>query len=432
MKLAGWGRYPVIDAQVVTARDDRHAAATIQQPGALIARGLGRSYGDASLNERALHTGRLNYFLDFDGASGLLTAESGVTLAEITRAFLPRGWALATTPGTWFVTLGGAIAGDVHGKNHHIHGCFSECVEWFDLLLADGATVRCSRGEHADLFLATCGGMGLTGVITRAALRLRRIPGSIIAQTTVKAANLDDTLALFEEHARAPYSVAWIDCLAGGSRLGRSLLMSGEEMDDGRYEVPAPVKLNVPFDCPSYLLNSYSVRLFNFLYYERVRRRRVTEAVGYGKFFYPLDAIANWNRLYGASGFVQYQFVAPKEASRSLLKEVLRKISAAGKGSFLAVLKLMGKENENLLSFPMAGYTLALDFKAEPGLWPLLDSLDQLVAAHGGRLYLAKDARMPPALLRSGYPRLERFQALREKYGLTHKFSSLLSRRLEM
>lgn len=431
MKLSGWGRYPVIDAGVFTPGDDRQAADIVRQLGNLIARGLGRAYGDAALNERALASARMNYFLDFDPASGLLTAEAGVTLAQITRIFLPRGWALPTTPGTKYVTIGGAIASDAHGKNHHVHGCFSECVEWFDLLLADGSMIRCARGENSDLFHATCGGMGLTGVIVKAAVRLRRVPSAYIAQTTIKSANLDDTLSLFEEHARTPYSVAWIDCLAGGSRLGRSLLMLGEEADGGRYDAREPRKTNVPFDCPSFLLNSFSVRLFNFLYYERLRRRKVKASVAYEKFFYPLDAITNWNRLYGANGFVQYQFVAPKEASRPLLKEALRKISSAGKGSFLAVLKLMGKENANPLSFPMAGYTLALDFKVEPRLWPLLDSLDELVAAHGGRLYLAKDARMRPAMLRSGYPRLEEFLAIRERYGLANKFSSLLSRRLE-
>jgi FAD/FMN-containing dehydrogenase len=361
----------------------------------------------------------------------MVACESGVSLAELIEAFLPRGWFPATTPGTKFITIGGAVASDVHGKDHHRRGCFSRGVSSFDLMLADGKVVRCSRQKHKELFLATCGGMGLTGVILAVTLQLQRLGSAYIRETTIRAANLREVFELFEAQQQAPYSVAWIDCLATGEHLGRSLLMLGEPVNDGRLELPqARKQLAIPVELPGWCLNQYAIKLFNHLYYQRIPAAGLGRTVHLEEFFYPLDRIAHWNRLYGPQGFTQYQLVLPKAASFQGLQEILTRVSRAGVGSFLGVLKLFGPENDNYLSFPLEGYTLALDFKINRGLFPLLEELDRIVVHHGGRLYLTKDVRMSPEVFRRGYPRWEKFLALREKLGLKNKFNSLQSKRL--
>ncbi len=351
-------------------------------------------------------------------------------MAELLGVFVPRGWFLPITPGTKFVSIGGAIASDVHGKNHHLHGCFSECVDSIQLLLADGSQMQCSRSERPELFHASCGGMGLTGLIVAATLRLLRIDSAYIEQTTYKATNLEEALALFEAHSTSTYSVAWIDCLARGAALGRSLLMLGEHARDDQLALPAKSKLSVPLDMPSFLLNRFSVQVFNELYYQRIRQHESKQRVSYESFFYPLDGLQQWNRLYGKQGFVQYQFVIPKAAGLQGMRAILERISASHRGSFLAVLKVFGASNDNLLSFPMDGYTLALDFKMEAGLLALLEELDRMVLAYGGRLYLAKDARMSEATFKQSQPNWQQFQEIRAQYGALGKFASLQSRRL--
>jgi len=432
MLMHGWGRYPVTDAQASAPASFARARHLVRAPAAtpLIARGMGRSYGDSALAPHVLDTRRLDWLLAFDPESGTLTCAAGATLHAILEVLVPRGWFLPVTPGTRYVTVGGAIASDVHGKNHHHHGCFSEFVLAFDILLADGSIVTCSRSRYADLFHATCGGMGLTGVILRASLRLLAIDSAFIDQTTCKARNLSHALALFEAQRAATYSVAWIDCLASGNALGRALVTTGEHAAQGALPAPPARALAVPFATPGALLNPHTMRAFNALYFHRQRRFRQSRRVHYQPFFYPLDRIGNWNRLYGSRGFVQYQCVLPRPAGALALHALLARVAASGRGSLLAVLKEFGAANRNPLSFPMAGYTLALDFKMAPGVLELLDELDAIVLDHGGRLYLAKDARMSAATFRRCYPQWEAFQATRERYGALGAFASLQSRRL--
>lgn len=429
MNVHGWGRYPRLDAQLAFPATAAQCADVLAQRPSLIARGLGRSYGDSSLAPQMLCTRHLDMLQAFDAATGTLTCAAGTTLDEILRVFVPRGWFLPVTPGTRFVTVGGAIASDVHGKNHHVDGSFSQHVTQIDLLLGNGERVRASAGEHADLFGATCGGMGLTGIILSATLRLKPIRSSEIVETTLKLPDLASVLAAFAENAAAPYSVAWIDCLARGAALGRSLLMLGEHAPGGALDVQEQAPRPVPVELPAALMNRFTAQAFNGLYYGRVRQPRSTRRVPFEPYFYPLDALADWNRLYGRGGFVQYQFVLPRGAEAGL-REVLQHIADAGQGAFLAVLKAFGPGNGHPLSFPQEGYTLAVDFKAEPAVFELLDRLDGIVLQHGGRHYLAKDARMSEATFKAGYPRWPEFEAVRERYHAIGRFASAQSRRL--
>ncbi|MHB1204541.1 MAG: FAD-binding protein, partial [Rhodospirillaceae bacterium] len=331
--------------------------------------------------------------------------------------------------------IGGMVAADVHGKNHHRAGSFGDHVEGIVMALADGALIRCSKTENPDLFVATKGGMGLTGVILSVTFRLMRISSRLIRQRTLRARNLREAMFLSEEHAGWTYLVAWLDCLAQGDNLGRSLLYSGEHATADELTActpglgvktrPRPVR-RIPLDFPAFAVNSVSVGAFNACYY---RSARVGSAfVDYDTFFYPLDSILEWNRIYGRAGFVQYQCVLPRAASLAGMTLLLERIARAANGSFLAVLKLLGP-SAGLMSFPMEGYTLALDFRADAHTFALLTELDAVVADHGGRLYLAKDARAGPEMLQ-GYPGLARFQAIRRTHDPSGKFSSVQSQRL--
>ncbi len=430
LKLSSWNRYPIIDSKVIFLESKQVLSQIVNDVRDIIAYGNGRSYGDAPLNEVVLYSRPYNYFIDFDERNGVLHVQSGVLLSEIIDVFLPRGWFPKITPGTKFITVGGAIAADVHGKNHHIDGCFSECVLEFNLMLPDGSIKLVKRGD--ELFKATCGGMGLTGIILDAKISLIRVNSKNINQIIIKTKNLKETFEAFEKYSHYRYSVAWIDCLSSNNKIGRGLLMVGDFANDGDLNYKPKLKLNVPFDFPSFTLNSYSVRLFNEIYYNRIRKGEIHSKIDFEKFFYPLDSIYNWNRIYGRNGFLQYQFILPKENSYDGISEILREISKSGKGSFLAVLKLYGKENENYLSFPLEGYSLALDFKIERGIFELLDKLDKVVIKYGGRIYLAKDARVKREVFERGYPNLDRFRKIRKEYEMENKFNSLLSRRLEI
>ncbi len=431
-QVHGWGRYPLVDAEISSPTSYSSTITTLVRQAAqpVIARGMGRSYGDSSLAQRIICCSGLNALLSFDLETGVVRCGAGVTLSDLLNVFVPKGWFLAVTPGTKFVTVGGAIASDVHGKNHHLMGCFSDYVDNFDLLLAGGEIVTCSRSQRSDLFYATCGGMGLTGIVIEATLRLKPIRSAFIEQTILKARNLAEALSLFETHRGATYSVAWIDCLAVGAAMGRALLMLGEHSESGGVVLQEKRPISVPFYLPVQTLNRFSIGVFNMLYYHRVRGKRSIQQRHYEQFFYPLDGINHWNRLYGKRGFVQHQFVIPKAVGLEGLSAILKRIVESRRGSFLAVLKIFGIQNANLLSFPMEGYTLSVDFKLEDGLFELLNELDAMVLDHGGRLYLTKDARMSETTFKRSYLRWEQFQDVRERYGALGKFASHQSQRI--
>lgn len=424
--ISGWGRFPKVEAEV--DRPTFLDQVSVSEP--TIARGLARSYGDSAIGERATDMTALSRIRSFDQESGVLVAEAGFSIDEMLKIFVPRGWFPPVTPGTRFVTLGGAIAADVHGKNHHVRGSFGDHVAWMDILLADGSVVRASRTEHPELFTATIGGMGLTGIILLVQVQLQAIGSSRIEQVTVKTRTLEETLDAFDQYADSTYSVAWIDCIASGKKLGRSVLTVGEWEAEGKLASKGPGKLNVPFDLPNFTLNPLTMRVFNTVMYAKELKRYAENKVSFESFFYPLDGIQNWNRGYGNKGFLQYQFVLPLAAGRAPLGEILGKIADTGLGSTLAVLKVFGVGNDSPLSFPEPGYTLALDFQVKPKVLALLNELDKMVLHYGGRHYLAKDSRMSELTFKASYPRWEEFEALRERYGAIGTFRSTQSIRL--
>lgn len=297
-------------------------------------------------------------------------------------------------------------------------------------MLPDGKVVGCSKKSNTELFKATCGGMGLTGVILDAKISLKKINSKFIDQTTIKTRNLQETFDAFEQYKHSQYSVAWIDSLAKGEKLGRCLLVVGDFCDDGVLLYEEKKKFNIAFNLPSFTLNKISVKIFNTLYYARANKGEFKQRVDIDAFFFPLDAIGNWNRMYGKKGFIQYQFILPKKTSLVGLEEILRLISNSGRASFLAVLKLYGKANDNYLSFPMEGYSLALDFRMDVGLLDFFEKLDDLVLKYGGRIYLAKDARVSQKVFEQGYPQINKFRAIRKKFKMYKKFNSLQSQRV--
>lgn len=440
MKLGGWGRYPLLEAAVSAPRDEAALAAQLAR-GPAIARGNGRAYGDSAVSpQNTLHMRHFDRLLAFDEASGRLEAEAGVLLADVVAVFLPRGWFPAVTPGTKFVTLGGMIAADVHGKNHHRDGSLGRFVDWIDVMDAEGRVRRCSRGCNAELFAWTLGGMGLTGIVLRAGLRLRRVETGWIRVTTLPAPDLEAAMAAFEAAGEAAYSVAWIDCLAGGERLGRALVMLGEHAGPeelgprqrrDRFALGRRRRLTVPLDAPSCLLSGPAVRAFNRLYYRRGARRTAPQLVGWDSYFYPLDSLVGWNRLYGRRGLLQFQCVLPLATAAAGLRALLGATAQAGRGSFLAVLKRFGAQ-PGRISFPMPGYSLAMDFPVSGGSLTLMRELDRIAVAHGGRFYLAKDARMTAETLAASDGRMAALAQMRRESGLHPAFQSAQSRRLSL
>ncbi|TMO83722.1 FAD-binding oxidoreductase [Pseudoalteromonas spongiae] len=425
-KLTSWGRFPKVEASLEYPEKSK-LSNLCQVP--FIPRGMGRSYGDSALSKNVVSTKNIRRFIEFDEKSGLLTCDSGVSLGEILQLIVPKGWFLFVTPGTKFVSLGGAIASDVHGKNHHLDGCFSEFVEVLTLKIGD-ELVQCSKSKNPELFRATCGGMGLTGLIIEATIKLKPIKSAYIDQVTIKTQNLKETLEIFEQHHTYTYSVAWIDCLATANSIGRSLVMVGEHSKDGKLDEHQDRKLSIPFDFPSFVLNPYSIQAFNSLYYNKQLAVTKRNKVHYDTFFYPLDGISNWNKIYGKHGFTQYQFVIPKSAGLEGLTEILQSISDSKLGSFLAVLKVCGPENDNYLSFPLEGYSLALDFKISKEVFALLSKLDRVVQKHNGRIYLTKDVCMNEAMFKATYTQWEKFQEIRKNNNALVLHESFQSKRI--
>ena len=407
-KVTNWGNFPVVEKEIKSEDSVDRIKDFVRNNNEVIARGNGRCYGDASLSEHIFSTKRLNKFISFDRLNGIIECESGVLLSQILEIIVPQGYFLYVTPGTKFISVGGAIASDVHGKNHHAEGCFSEYVEAFSLLNENSEVITCSRTENTDKFWATIGGMGLTGIILSAKFKLKNIETAYIRQESIKAENLDEIFKLFEESESWTYNVAWIDCLQTGKNIGRSILMRGEHAF--KHELPKklqqkPLRLKqkfipkVPFYFPDFMLNKWSVRLFNYLYFNKQKRKEIKNFVDYETFFYPLDVVNDWNKIYGKKGFIQYQMVIPKAQGKEGMRKILDTIAKSGNGSFLAVLKLFGKENPLAYNaFPLEGYTLALDFKVNSKLTKLVADLDEIVEEFGGRIYLTKDSMSKSSL----------------------------------
>jgi decaprenylphospho-beta-D-ribofuranose 2-oxidase len=439
--LSGWGRYPVQSCEL--ERPERYADLR-PSSACLITRGQGRSYGDAALNEngRVMLTERVNRLSDFDVNSGILRAEAGVTLADILPVIVPKGWFLPVTPGTKYVSLGGCVAADVHGKNHHHVGSFGDHVLSLELILADSSRLTCSPAENSELFWATVGGMGLTGIIGEVTLQLIAVQSAHMMVRHHAANSLQQLFAHLENPALDDdYSVAWIDSSSEGKNLGRGIAMFGHHA--GAHEIPAdfrdahtikPTRTHsIPCDLPGWVLNPLSIGAFNARYYQRESKKQQPFLTSYDPYFYPLDVLHNWNRLYGKRGFVQYQCVIPQHTAFDGIKALLQELSDSRRPSFLAVLKRFGAQGRGMLSFPMAGYTLALDLPIrDEGLFVLLNKLDEIVLEHGGRVYLAKDARLAATSFRAMYPRYEEWLRIKNAVDPQNKFSSSLARRLKI
>lgn len=442
LSLSGWGRLSSEESPAYRPESWRAVAnAVLSAPEPTIAlRGLGRSYGDSALNGggAVLLTERLGRILALDEEGLAVTCEGGTSLARLLSFLLPRGYFLPVVPGTRFVTVGGALAADVHGKNHHVDGTIGRHVEELTLLLASGEILRCSPGENPEAFDATIGGMGLTGVVLSARLKLLRLETPIVKVVKRRARNLDELLSRLDEEERlGRYSVAWIDGLARGRSLGRGVLMRGDhlplaELPRGRAasgELPESAGPSVPFDAPPFLLGPASISAFNALFH--AAGRDGTALSGLGSFFFPLDRVGAWNRLYGKRGFVQYQALLPRETAAEGCRRLLEEISRERAASFLAVLKTTGEAGRGLLSFPRPGVTLALDVpNVGARLRPLARRLDEIVLKSGGRLYLAKDALADAAAFAAMYPDLPRFRAARARLDPRGRFSSTQARRL--
>jgi len=379
-----------------------------------------------------------NKALAFDIESGTFTCQAGMTLDRVLEITVPNGWFLPVTPGTKFISIGGAVASNVHGKNHHFDGCFNEHVLHLELLTNSGEIKTCSKTENAELFETTSGGMGLTGVILQVTFQLKKIESSFIDNKSIKAKNLDELVDLFRENEKVTYSVSWIDCLQTGKSKGRGLLMLGEhakldQLSNKQKENPLvthpPSKITFPMNLPPNSINKLTVKAFNTAYYGKQFSRVQNSIIHYDPFFYPLDAILMWNRVYGKKGFLQYQFVIPFGQSNRGMHQVLDKIREYGQASPLVVLKLFGKQDD-FISFPMEGFTLALDFPIRKGLFEFLEELDRMIVDLGGRHYLTKDARMTRETFFKGYPNAQEFQDRIKKFNPDYKFSSLQSERL--
>jgi FAD/FMN-containing dehydrogenase len=442
--LCGWGRYPVRACRVSRVFDPPRLADAFPASRSLLARGLGRSYGDASLVDEdglALDMTGLNRFISFDPEQGTVRAEAGISLEEILDCIVPRGWFLPVVPGTRMITLGGAIASNVHGKNHHVDGAISNFVTDMTVLTEQGC-IRCSPHENRELFFATAGGMGLTGIIVEAQIRLKKIETSMIRARLLRAKNFEEAIRLSRENDRAHvYSVTWIDCLARGKNLGRGIVMLGnhapiDSLSRRLRENPLHNRwkwhFSIPPIIPDWTLNPWSIRLFNFGFYRKQWKQELHVLSNFENWFFPLDLISNWNLLYGKRGFVQYQFVVPFANGLAGIRKTLEFLSERRIGSFLAVLKIVS-EDRVLLPFAKPGFTLALDIPLRyPGIFETLGELDRIVMDHGGRLYLTKDARMTPETFRSMYPEYPSWIQTVRNHSPKKRFSSMMAERLEL
>ena len=427
--ISSWGRLSHEDHHVIPLNDRFRSAGLIQAPNGHpgIAHGMGRSYGDVALNPSGplwLTTG-LNHLIHFDEKTGRLCCEAGVLLRDIQRLFIPRGWILPVTPGTQIVTVGGAIANDIHGKNHHLLGSFGDHVQYIRLIRTDGTEIECGPSQNADWFAATVGGLGLTGLILEAEIQMRPTNGPWLDSETIPYSNLSEFFELADSSEKDwEHTVSWIDCM---SNKGQGIFMRANPKNELKDAPKMKAEKKIPFVPPISLVNSLTLRPFNLAYYNLKKYKASTGVVHYEPFFYPLDKLLEWNRMYGPKGFFQYQSVIPRNVGQDATQAMLKEIEKSGEGSFLAVLKTFGnRESIGMLSFPEPGVTLALDFpNHESRTHKLLDRLDAIVKEAKGRIYPAKDARMPRELFEAGYPKLNEFLKYRDA-----GISSSLSRRL--
>ncbi|HEY5267168.1 MAG TPA: FAD-binding oxidoreductase [Acidimicrobiales bacterium] len=437
-QLSGWGRTKFALSSVLSPHSENDVLDEFAAGSRVIARGLGRSYGDAA----QLSGGVVLDNRGFVGISeidehGVVSVGAGVSFDQLLTFSMPRGWFVPVTPGTRQVTMGGAVAADVHGKNHHVDGSFASHVLSLRLVTPEGV-FTVSPNDHEDLFWATMGAMGLTGVVTSLMLRMIPITTNQVLVDTDRFENLESVMtAMSEGDNDYRYSVAWVDCMTRGAHLGRAILTRGSHASEADVEKlslkgPRHQRLSVPMQAPSGLLNKWSVAAFNELWFRSAPRHEVAEAQKLSTFFYPLDGIGDWNRLYGQRGFVQYQFCVP-ESARSTIGEVIERLSDSRLTSFLGVLKRFGEANPAPLSFPLAGWTLALDMPVGSPLLPcVLDELDEMVQRAGGRVYLAKDARLSGEHARAMYPRLDEFLTVKARIDPKNQLISDLARRLDL
>jgi FAD/FMN-containing dehydrogenase len=409
-----WGRYPAYQAEVKQIHWQGDFPRDIEgiHHGVLPV-GMGRSYGDVCLlkNGTLLQTTSMNRLLHFDYETGLLTAEAGITLAQILDFAVPRGFFLPVSPGTKYVTLGGAIANDIHGKNHEAAGSFGNHVPCFELVRSDGTHMLCSPTENPDMYGATIGGMGLTGVITWAQLRLKPIVSRMIDYEGIQFHGIDEFLAIKKQYSQVEYTVAWVDCVSTGKNFARGVFMLGDHSKDPGELKPSPKpKLVFPIDAPGFLLNKFTISAFNTVFFHKQMKAHVKTKQDYEPFFYPLDAVLHWNRMYGKNGFVQFQFAIPWEHAKEGTIAILQEIAKSGMASFLAVLKTFGDvPSYGMMSFPLSGFMFALDFPIKAATFPLMQRLGDMTREFGGRLYSAKDACMTPDQFQAFYPQWERF-----------------------
>ena len=442
--LAGWGRYPTVSGLATRPerRADVKSALLDREDAPILAFGLGRSYGDAALirNGRAILTRRLDRIIDFDPKTAWLRCEAGVSIKELIDLFVPRGFFPPVVPGTQFVTLGGALANDIHGKNHHVDGTFADHVRRVEILTASGEIVTCDAQEEPALFWATVGGLGLTGVILAMDLKLCPIANPLIEMESVRVENLDHFFEVNAESSSFTHTVSWIDSVTTGQSLGRGIYMRGQHAVEGTPEAPSilnkaaaaisPV-LDVPIDGPAWLMNNLTMRAFNIAYFRKHPKGTVSTVTHYEPFFFPLDFVRNWNRIYGKRGMLQYQLVVPHDPEHLAIREVLDTVTQAGMASFLSVIKEFGDDVHSGLSFPAPGVTLALDFPNRgQTLLDMLDRLDSIVAAAGGRVYLGKDARLSRATFQRMYPEWETWKEVRDTWDPDMVFQSDLGLRL--
>ncbi len=432
-EIKGWGNYPKAQGKVFRPERLADLAELFnREKGTILARGGGTSYGDASVNDDGLNidTKRLNKMLSFDAGTGNLHCQAGVTLQDIIRTFLPKGWFLHVTPGTHFSTVGGCVACDAHGKNWKA-GSFGSYVRGFNLMLHDGSIIYCDESNNTNMYYATIGGMGMTGIILDVNFQLRKVGSSYVEVETIRFNSLRELFDLQNDSRDSHhYLFAWLDSHKEGKYMGRGVLQRADHINDGELFYAEKRRINIPVYLPQCTINRYSVEGFNNLYYAKAKFNTDKQRVYLEDYFYPLDSIGNWYRIYGKRGFVEYQVAIPLDNAYETIFELLKKITKSKLGSNVAAIKPL-KKSKGLISFPIDGITLAVDFAHNEKLWPLLDELDSIVVANGGRVYLSKDARLNADNFKKMYAdSIDKWKAVRDEYKVTDKFTSLMFSRL--